>query len=155
MPTSQLVPSAVEPVQPRVEHPRAESVEPRGKVREGWLGRLLGGRRTTYRRVRPHQVRRLIEEGAVVVDVREPAQWRAGHIRGSVNIPLADVLDRIDDLPDGPIVTVCRSGPRSARAAEVLAAHGHQTYNLRGGLREWDYAGHPLMDAEGEPGFVA
>ena len=150
MTTSQLVPSAVEPVEPR-----AGSTEPREKGRGGWLGRLLSGRRTAYRKVRPHQVRRLIEEGAVVVDVREPAQWRAGHIRGSVNIPLADVLGRSDDLPDGPIVTVCRSGPRSARAAELLAPHGHQTYNLRGGLREWDYAGYPLMDAEGEPGFVA
>ncbi|PFG39878.1 rhodanese-related sulfurtransferase [Georgenia soli] len=150
MTTSQLVPSAVEPVEPR-----AESAEPREKVRGGWLGRLLSGRRTAYRKVRPHQVRRLIEEGAVVVDVREPAQWRAGHIRGSVNIPLADVLDRSEDLPDGPIVTVCRSGPRSARAAELLAADGHQTFNLRGGLREWDYAGYPVMDAEGEPGFVA
>jgi len=135
--------------------PNVESPEPRGERREGWLSRLLRGRRTSYRRVRPHQVRRLIEEGAVVVDVRDPAQWRAGTIRGSVNIPLADVLDRSDDLPDGPIVTVCRSGPRSARAAELLAADGHRTYNLRGGLREWDYTGHPVMDAAGEPGFIA
>lgn len=134
--------------------PTVDPAEPRGSARGGWLSRLLRDR-TTYRKVRPHQARQLIQEGAVVVDVREPAQWRAGHIRGSVNIPLMDVLARRDELPEGPVVTVCRSGPRSARAAELLAAYGHETYNLRGGLREWDYAGYPLTDASGRPGFVA
>lgn len=141
MPTSQLT-------RPTVDHRPAR--------RSGWqrLADLLR-RRPAYRKVRPHQVRRLIADGAAVVDVREPAQWEAGHIEGSVNIPLTGVLARRGEIPQGAVVTVCRSGPRSARAAELLAAHGYQAYNLRGGLREWDYAGYPLTDSAGRTGFVA
>jgi rhodanese-related sulfurtransferase len=144
LPTSQLT-------RPIVHQAPAGTTSTRG----GWLTRLLGNRRPAYRKVRPHQARRLIAEGAAVVDVREPAQWRAGHIKGSVNIPLAGVLARRGEIPQGRVVTVCRSGPRSARAAELLAAHGYEAFNLRGGLREWDYAGYPLADVAGEPGFVA
>ena len=143
MPTSQLTRPIDRP---------AESGE---KTRGGWLTRLLRNRRQGYRKVRPHQARRLIADGAAVVDVREPAQWRAGHIEGSVNIPLTRILARRGEIPQGAVVTVCRSGPRSARAAELLAAHGYTAYNLRGGLREWDYVGYPLTDASGAPGFVA
>lgn len=141
MPTSQLT-------RPTVDH--------RPVRRSGWkrLADLLR-RRPAYRKVRPHQVRRLIADGAAVVDVREPGQWEAGHIEGSINIPLTGVLARRGEIPQGAVVTVCRSGPRSARAAELLAAHGYQAYNLRGGLREWDYAGYPLTDSAGRPGFVA
>ena len=135
--------------------PTVDQTPSRDSTRQGWLSRLLRHRRAAYRKVRPHQVRRLIANGAAVVDVREPGQWDAGHIKGSINIPLAGVLARRGDIPQGVVVTVCRSGPRSARAAELLAAHGYQAHNLRGGLREWDYSGYPLTDGAGEPGIVA
>ena len=73
-----------------------------------------------------------------VLDVRQPAEWRHGHIRGSRNIPLHQLKSRLATLPrDKTIVTVCASGHRSASAARTLQRAGHQVQNLRGGMRAW------------------
>ena len=81
----------------------------------------------------------------VVVDVREPAEWKTGHIQGALHIPLAQLSSRLPQLPSGKtIVTVCRSGHRSAVAARTLARAGHDVLNLRGGMNAWARAGLPL-----------
>lgn len=59
-----------------------------------------------------------------VVDVRTPAEWRADHIEGSVNIPLANLTGRLKDLPDGPVAVICEGGYRSALASSLLAHEG-------------------------------
>lgn len=73
----------------------------------------------------------------VVVDVREPDEVAVWSIAGSVNIPLGALEARMDELGDRPVVTVCASGGRSAKAADLLAAAGHIVSDLRGGMRAW------------------
>ena len=94
----------------------------------------------------PKQAAELLRgEGAQLVDVREPYEHEAGRIAGSLHIELqrlageAATLDR-----DRPILFYCRSGSRSAMAAEAFAASGYDARNLDGGLEAWVEAGLPL-----------
>jgi len=87
----------------------------------------------------------LAARSAFVVDVREQAEWKTGHIQGAVHIPLRQLSNRLTQLPSGKtIVTVCRSGHRSALAARTLTRAGHEVLNLRGGMNAWVRAGLPL-----------
>ena len=82
---------------------------------------------------------------AVVVDVRQNAEWKTGHIQGAIHIPLGTLPSRMNQLPNGKtIVTVCGSGHRSAVAARTLPRAGHDVLNLRGGRSAWARAGLPL-----------
>lgn len=76
---------------------------------------------------------------ALIVDVRESSEYRAGHIPRSRHISLSQLVHRLREIPKGrPIVVVCRSGSRSQRAAELLQAAGFQhVYNLSGGMQGW------------------
>ncbi len=106
--------------------------------------------------VGPAEASRLLAEGAVLLDVREPAEFRAGHVRGAVHVPLDRVLaGGTSRLPRGaPVITACRGGARSARAAAALRRAGVEVVNLRGGLLGWHRAGLPLEDSRGRPGSV-
>lgn len=75
----------------------------------------------------------------VIVDVRQPEEWAAGHIPGAVHIPLGEMPRRIGELnPDAETVLVCRSGNRSGRAAAFLAQQGFtRVYNMQGGMLRW------------------
>lgn len=91
-----------------------------------------------------------------VVDVRFPNEWEAGHIDGAVHIPGDYVFDRVDELnPTKPVVTVCRSGSRSAEAAKELASEGFDVQNLEGGIDAWVAEGLPIRADDGAPGRVA
>ena len=74
---------------------------------------------------------KLVEQGAVIVDVRTKGEYQAGHIEGSKNIPL-DIIKseavRLKKL-NKPIITVCRSGNRSGMAKSILTAAGIEVYN--------------------------
>ena len=88
---------------------------------------------------------RLAARSVVVIDVREPGEWRRGHIKGSQNIPLTRLVRGVPKLPaDKAIVTVCASGHRSAAAARTLTRAGYSVENLEGGIRAWSRAGLPL-----------
>lgn len=94
--------------------------------------------------------RRIEHEDAMVLDVREPAEWSAGHIPGALHIPLGDVDARRGELPsDRPVIVACRSGARSARAVKLLASHGLDVYNLTGGTQAWHASGLPLQPPTG------
>ena len=91
-----------------------------------------------------------------VVDVRYPNEWEAGHIDGAVHIPGDYIFDRVGELdPNRPVVTVCRSGSRSAEAAEELTGEGFDVRNLDGGMQAWAAAGLPFVAADGSQGTVA
>jgi rhodanese-related sulfurtransferase len=83
-----------------------------------------------------------------VLDVREPNEFgdALGHIRGARLLPLSTLVEQIGSLPVGtPIVTVCRSGTRSAQASVLLGKAGHgQVANLSGGLLRWRAEGLPV-----------
>jgi rhodanese-related sulfurtransferase len=92
----------------------------------------------------------LRDEGAVAVDVREAEEWHAGHMDGSVWIPLGDLAARAGELPrDRPLLIVCRTGARSGYAADALVAAGYDARNLAGGLQQWAAAGLPLEPTGG------
>jgi rhodanese-related sulfurtransferase len=83
-------------------------------------------------------------EGAVLLDVREDEEWRAGHAPNAVHIPMHQVAP--DTVPPGrPIYCICRSGNRSGRVAEMLAASRVDAYNVVGGMVAWQAAGLPVL----------
>lgn len=89
-------------------------------------------------------------DGAILLDVREPKEWDAGHAPGAVHIPLGDLGARAGELPgDRTIVAVCRSGGRSQKATDTLRAAGYTVENLDGGMKAWHGAGLPLEPADG------
>lgn len=100
------------------------------------------------------EARHLLDAGeAVLVDVREPHEWEAGHAPQARHIPLAE-LDAAQ-LPAGTqVITTCRSGGRGSRAAQLLTQAGVTARNLTGGMRGWQQAGLPLRRADGETGAV-
>jgi rhodanese-related sulfurtransferase len=80
----------------------------------------------------------LLDGDAVLIDVRKESEWDAGHAPMATLIPLAQVPDRLDDLPkDRLIICACRSGGRSLRAASFLADNGFDVVNLSGGMMAW------------------
>jgi len=106
--------------------------------------------------VSPDVAHALIGAGGLVLDVREDDEWDAGHIAGAVHIPLGQLVERVDELPeDRQLVVVCRSGARSARATAFLASSGLVAVNLAGGMHAWAGAGLRFEAADGTPGVVA
>ncbi|MEY2580482.1 MAG: hydroxyacylglutathione hydrolase [Ilumatobacteraceae bacterium] len=92
--------------------------------------------------------RSLIEEGALLLDVREPEEWQAQHAPDAVLIPMGQVRQRQEGLPrDRRIVVVCRSGGRSAATTESLRTWGFDAVNLAGGMCAWASAGLPTVTA--------
>ncbi|MBE3590348.1 MAG: hypothetical protein IMW98_05950 [Firmicutes bacterium] len=85
-------------------------------------------------------------EAPEVIDVREPYEWRMGHIQGAKHIPLDQLEARMAELdPERPYALICASGNRSAYAAQLLQARGFRApINVRGGVYEWARRGHPL-----------
>ncbi|MDR7418340.1 MAG: MBL fold metallo-hydrolase [Armatimonadota bacterium] len=83
---------------------------------------------------------------AVLIDVREPSEYAAGHIPGAVSVPQADLASRLDAVPrDRPVWLVCHSGARSLRAAQFLTQLGYErVVNVRGGTAAWRAAGRPV-----------
>jgi rhodanese-related sulfurtransferase len=92
-----------------------------------------------------------------ILDVREDEEWDAGHIDGAVHIPLDQLPQRIGELDaQRPVVTVCRSGGRAGRAAELLTSSGRQAAVMDGGMQRWAREGLPSSAADGSsPGTVA
>ncbi|MGB1585515.1 MAG: rhodanese-like domain-containing protein [Thermoplasmatota archaeon] len=85
------------------------------------------------------------DEGAIILDVRTPAERAQAHIEGSHHIPLDQLPQRLDELPEGRIVCQCLSGGRSAQAAMFLAQQGRDVANMAGGIQAWHAAGLPLI----------
>jgi NADPH-dependent 2,4-dienoyl-CoA reductase/sulfur reductase-like enzyme/rhodanese-related sulfurtransferase len=77
-------------------------------------------------------------DGSLLVDVRQPAEFEAGHIPGAVNIPLNELRARLDELPrDREVLLCCGVGQRSYYATRVLMQRGLRVRNLPGGLQTW------------------
>lgn len=95
--------------------------------------------------ISPVQTRAMIEGGAVqVIDVRSPAEYLEGHVKGAINIPAPDLRTRFTDLnPDQPIIVMCRTGHRSSLACSLLKQKGFtRVYNAAGGITGHRAAGY-------------
>lgn len=75
--------------------------------------------------------KKLVESGAIIIDVRTPEEYKAGHIKSSINIPLDKISGSIAELKkkNKPIITCCRSGARSGMAKSTLSVAGLEVYN--------------------------
>jgi hydroxyacylglutathione hydrolase len=93
------------------------------------------------------------DDGMKVLDVREPSEWHAGHVAGSVNLSFKHVGARYRDLPFGPdatIAVICHSGSRSSTGASILRRAGFaRLMNVTGGMQAWRNAGLTTVDAAG------
>jgi phage shock protein E len=90
-------------------------------------------------RVSGGDARSMVAEGAMLVDVRSPAEFAGGHIDGAKNIPIQELSRRMDELgdKDGEIVVYCQSGGRSAMAKRLLESNGFTKVHDMGGIGRW------------------
>lgn len=85
-------------------------------------------------------------EDALVLDVRDPGEFGAGHILGAKNVPLSRIGDaEVAKRKDRPVIVYCEGGERSSKAVAALKRQGFaRVVNLAGGLRAWQQAGLPV-----------
>jgi rhodanese-related sulfurtransferase len=81
----------------------------------------------------------------LVIDVRQPDEYREGHIAGAKLIPLGELSQRMKELSkDKDIICVCASGSRSHSATKMLISAGHNAIDMKGGMFTWQRAGLPV-----------
>ncbi|NIR58013.1 MAG: rhodanese-like domain-containing protein [Gammaproteobacteria bacterium] len=102
-----------------------------------------------YREVTPAEATNLTNrENAVMLDIRDPKEYREGHIINAKHVPLGELDRRVKELErykDRPVVAYCRTGQQSARACALLEKQGFQpVYNLKGGIQAWRNAHLPV-----------
>jgi phage shock protein E len=87
----------------------------------------------------PAEARKLVSDGARLVDVRTPAEFAHGHIEGALNVPVGEITRRASDIGplDGPVVLYCASGTRSAAAARLLRSKGFSNVKNLGAMSRW------------------
>ena len=92
------------------------------------------------------RARKLLLDGAVSLDVRQPDEYAAGHIDGAIHIPLGELAENTQRLPhDRPVVVYCGHGERASSGASLLEGAGFRDLiNLDGGIGAWQTAGYPL-----------
>ena len=90
------------------------------------LGKLFGMKSVNFQQ--------LVQEGAVIVDVRSPGEFQGGHIKGSINVPLQSIQSSLGKIPKNkPVITCCASGMRSASAKSMLKSAGYADVHNGGG----------------------
>ena len=91
------------------------------------------------------ELARLDPAAVPLVDVRQPHEFERVRVPGAVLIPLAQLPERVEEVPDDATVyVICATGARSARAVEWLNAQGYDTANVVGGTKAWLEAGNPV-----------
>lgn len=108
---------------------------------------------STVRRVSVAELKAALDAGSVpvLVDVRTPFEYGGGHVPGAINLPVGQVEGA--ELPDD-VWLICRSGARSARAAQALAARGKRVVDVAGGTTAWAAAGYPSSKSERSAWFA-
>ena len=103
----------------------------------GFLKNLFGGKSVDYAE--------LVKNGAQIIDVRTPAEFNGGHVKGAKNVPLQSLSQNLGKInKNKPVITCCASGARSAAAKSILQNSGFtEVYNLEGGIMKWTTAGMP------------
>ena len=108
--------------------------------------RKSGGELQTIPVVTLEQLSTASRNGEVLLDVRGVGEWEAGHVPGSLNLPVAELKTRLNEVPKGqPLIVHCQTGARAAIAASLLRAEGFEDVRFfRGGFAEWKAAGQPV-----------
>jgi rhodanese-related sulfurtransferase len=90
-------------------------------------------------------------EGVALIDVRTPKEFANARVPGAQLIPLAEVVERIEEVPtEGTVYVICARGPRSAKAVEHYRSQGIDAVNVAGGTVAWIDAGLPTDRAGSE-----
>ncbi|AVJ56327.1 sulfurtransferase [Idiomarina sp. OT37-5b] len=112
--------------------------------------------------VTTEQLQQALRDGARIIDVREPAEYAQGHIREAVNMPrgvlemqlnqhpdVAGYDDALQRIADKPLYLICKTGGRSALAAESLERMGFdKVYSVNGGMSAWAEEKRPVVAGE-------
>jgi rhodanese-related sulfurtransferase len=105
------------------------------------------------REVSREEARKMLDEGAQLVDVRANHEWEAGRIAGAKHVPLPELPQRTGEInSDQPVVVYCRGGNRSSMATAALNDAGFEAVKLTDGIVGWSESELPL---EPEGGYVA
>ncbi len=91
------------------------------------------------------EVQGFLTQGAYLIDVREPREWTTGHIQGAKLISLGNLDRELSKLrPERPVLFICQTGHRAARATDKAQRRGLKAMNVRGGMIQWTRAGLPV-----------
>ena len=103
-----------------------------------------------YSRVNSSEASEMLDAdpaGTVVIDVRRDDEWVTGHVTGAIHIPVDDLTDHMDQVPqDKKLLFICAAGVRSGLACEVAASMGYDSenlYNIEDGTPFWIAGNHP------------
>ena len=109
------------------------------------LGLILSGCSSdgiTHKEITQEEAYEMMTDEVIILDVREPYEFEAGHIEGAINLPLdsvEDVAANILEDKDATILVYCTGGVRSKKAAKKLASLGYTDVNDFGGISTWEY----------------
>ena len=100
------------------------------------------GQQEPFQRISVEKAKEILDQGnAAVIDVRDPDEWVAGHVKGAMHIPVDEVLNRVDELPkEKRLLFICAAGVRSALACEMAASMGvppEYLFNVEEGTPTW------------------
>jgi hydroxyacylglutathione hydrolase len=118
---------------------------------EAWAA--SGHELACYRNATPTQIADQVRRGEVtLIDVRNQTEWDEGHIPGARHVMLGYLAQHAAELPhDAPLVVQCQTGARSSIGASILQANGfEEVINLMGGIRDWELAGLPVVNGDGQ-----
>lgn len=97
-----------------------------------------------------------LSAGVFLLDVREDDEWTAGHAPDAIHVRLGELGARAGELPrDREVYVICRTGARSAYAAQALAGGGLNAINVGDGMTGWAVAGLPMISENGAEPYVA
>jgi rhodanese-related sulfurtransferase len=94
-----------------------------------------------------------LPDDAAILDVREPDEWRAGHVEGSRHVPMNSVPTALQFDPaliaaDRPVYVICAMGGRSGQVVAWLVHHGYDAVNIAGGMHAWQDSGRPMVTGD-------
>lgn len=95
--------------------------------------------------IAPHELNEKLKDKRkfLLIDVRQPEEFKSGHVPGAKLIPLGELNRRINELPkDKEIACICATGSRSSSAARMLSKQGYNVINVRGGMYLWSRTQH-------------
>ncbi len=105
--------------------------------------------------VDPREAKELVDQGTMMIDVRELSEWNHGHAPGAIHLPMSRIQEHLHRVPkDEEVVVCCRSGSRSSAVASFLASNGYNVINLKGGMAAWHAHGLPVVNSNGVRGSI-
>ncbi len=109
---------------------------------------------SNLRQITVTEVGPLLDQGAVLIDVREPDETRLGRAPQALLNPMQS-FDLAAVPVETPLLVICHSGGRSQNVALALLQRGYDATNVVGGMAAWAAAGLPVLDHQGQPGIIA